>query len=136
MVSHCARRHFQVRKCSSNDCDFHKDTRGFEKITVFPDPEPYEEDGVKHYRPGSDPDEKFLPSKLHNAEKRPHNILFSPSAQTAKNVGMTVRCIECEKPRILHSKHELKGDEIKVLKLFLGKILFICGFLLWSTKVQ
>ena len=119
--------YFQLRKCTDNQCEFHGEIRGTEEIKIFPDPEPYEKDGVQHYRPGSDADEKFLPSKLHNAEKRPHNIPFSPTAQTAKNVGLTIKCTECEKPRLLHSKHKLKGDEIKVLKIFLGKILFICG---------
>ena len=35
----------------------------------FPDPEHYETEGVQHYRPGNDPQENFLPSKLENPEK-------------------------------------------------------------------
>ena len=98
-----------------------------EDITNFPDPEPYEIDNVQHYKPGDDPTEKYLPSKLENPEKQPHGIPFPPTAQTAKNVGFVIKCSECEKPRLLHSKHKLKESQQKILKLFISKIIFICG---------
>ena len=82
---------------------------------------------MQHYKEGNDPDEKFLPSKLENPEKRPSGIPFSPCAHTAISVGFTVKCSECNKPRLLHSKHKLKGEEPKKLKIFLSKIIFICG---------
>ena len=71
--------------------------------------------------------EKYLPSKLEDPEKRPHNIPFPPSAQTAKNVGLTIKCVECGKPRLSHSKHKLKEQQVKTLKSFLSKIIYICG---------
>ena len=101
--------------------------RGSEEVTEFPDPEPYEIEGVQHYRPGKDPSERYLPSKLEDAEKRPHNVPFTPSAQTAKNVGITVKCAECERPRLLYSKQKLKDRQLKVLKIFISKIIYICG---------
>ena len=90
---HCISRtyFFQVRKCSDSNCPYHKPLRGEVSIEAFPDPEPYEENEVVHYRPGSDPAENFLPSKLENPEKRAHGLPFSPSARTAANVGFTIR---------------------------------------------
>ena len=74
---HCISRtyYFQVRKCSDSHCPYHKPLRGEVNIGTFPDPEPYEENQVLHYRPGSDPAENFLPSKLENPEKRAHGTV-------------------------------------------------------------
>lgn len=96
---------FLVFKCDEATCKFHKPLRGPDKIDTFPDPEPYEVDGVIRYRRGSDPEQKFLRSKLEDPEKRPHNKPFSPTAQTAKNVAITIPCEECKKPRLLHSQN-------------------------------
>ena len=125
---HCVSRtyFFQVRKFSVSSCTFHKPLRGDQNIDVFPDPEPYEEEGVTHYRPGSDPEEKYLPSKLEDPERRAHNIPFSPSAQTAKNVGFIIRCEQCKKPRLLQSRRKLSAGESKVLKRFI-KFSFVSG---------
>ena len=97
---------FQIRKCTNLNCKFHEKLRGADNITEFPDLEPYEVDGVQHYNAGNDPTEKYLPSKLEDPEKRSHNIPFPLSAQTAKNVGLTIKCVDCGKPRLLHSKHK------------------------------
>ena len=75
-------------------------------------------------------EEKYLPSKLEDVEKRPHNIPFSPCAQTAKNVGFFLKCEECNKPRLLHAKNKLKLDDQKGAKRMMGKISFICGSVL------
>ena len=96
---HCASRtyFFQIRKCNDVDCKYHKPIRGNKEIDIFPDPVPHEVDGVLHYEPGSDAEEKFLPSTLEDVKKRPHNIPFSPTAQTAKNIGFIIRCEEHNK---------------------------------------
>jgi DNA-directed RNA polymerase subunit RPC12/RpoP len=119
--------YIQIKKCSDLDCEFHKPLKSNEPITNFPDPEPYEVEGVQHYKAGDDPGEKFLPSKLENPEKRSHGIPFSPTAQTAKCIGFTIKCSECGKPRLLHSKNKLTGEQPKQLKIFLGRIIFVCG---------
>ena len=75
---------FQIRKYTNINCKFHEKLRGADEITEFPDLEPYEVDGVQQYKAGNDPTEKYLPSELEDPEKRPHNIPFPPSAQTAK----------------------------------------------------
>ena len=88
---HCISRtyFFQVKKC--NDPNFHNPIRGDRSINTFPDPIPHEVDGVLHCQPGIDEEEKFLSSTLEDVEKRPHNIPFNPSCQTANNVGFIVK---------------------------------------------
>ena len=88
----------------------------------FPDPVPNEVNGSLHYQPGSDPTEIFLPSMLEDAEKSFHNVQFSPTAQTAKNVGFTVSCIVCNKPRLLHSQTVVIGVYQKQIQRMVEKI--------------
>ena len=60
-------------------------------IEVFGDTAPYtDEDGKEHYQTDSDPEEKYRLTKLENLAKQGHGIPFSPSVQTALNVGKTV----------------------------------------------
>ena len=107
---------FQIRKCDNPSCDYHGVLRGSEPITPFPDPIPYEDDGVMRYKEGTDKDEAHLPSKIEDPSKMDHKIPFTPSAQTAKNVGLVVKCDECCKPRLLHAKHKLKGQQFECIK--------------------
>ena len=99
-------------------------------IDVFPDPVPTEVDGSLHYQPGSDPTEKFLPSLLEDVEKSPHNVPFPPTAQTAKNVGFTVSCMACKKPRLLHSKTVVKVAYQKPTRRMIEKLDYVCGSVL------
>ena len=41
-----------------------------------------------------------------------HQLPFNPSAQTAKNTGLKVTCVDCFKPRLLHSQRKLKPDDV------------------------
>ena len=47
---------------------------------------------------------------MDDVEKSAHDIPFNPTAQTAKDVGFTVRCEECQK-RLVHSKMKLISEE-------------------------
>ena len=105
-------------------------TSPFVVLGKFPDPVLYEEDNITRYKPGSDPEEKYLPSKLENPEKRSHNIPFSPSGQTAKNVGITIFCEECKRPRLMHSQRRLKPTEVVALKRLITKFSYVCGSVL------
>ena len=127
--NHCVSRtyFFQIFKCNDINCEFHGPIRGAGNITVFPDPEPYEIDGIVHYRPGSDPKEKYLPSKLEDPEKRPHNVPFSPTAQTATNVGRLIKCEECTKPRLLHAQRKLSNSDLQALTKMISKFSYVCG---------
>ena len=47
-----------------------------------------------------------------------HTMPFCPSAARAKNVGITVNCVECEKPRLLFSAKKLSEKDKTMLKEF------------------
>ena len=133
--THCTLRtyYFHVYKCDSDDCSFHKPLRNG-PIESFGDPVPYtDDDGKEHYRLGEDPDEKYMPSKLENPAKRKHGLPFPPTAQTALNVGITISCTECQKPRLIYSELKLKPSHIKALKIPTGKNLCFTEF---STKIH
>ena len=83
---------------------------------------PNEIGGVLHYSEGADPAEKFLPSVLEDVEKAAHGIPFSPSAQTAKTVGFTLVCQECEKSRLLHAKIKIKREDLPGVKRMIQKV--------------
>ena len=55
-----------------------------------------------------------------------HNIPFSPSAQTSKNVGLTLRCVDCKKPHLIHSKCKLKLSDLNQLRA-LSEMQYVCG---------
>ena len=118
---------FQVRKCNDPLCSFHKPIRGQHEIEVFPDPVPSEVDGVLHYHEGVDPNEKYLPSLLENVEKQDSGIPFQATAHTAGNVGFTIVCTECKKPRLLHAKNKLKDGAPAIAKRMIKKIDYMCG---------
>ena len=100
---HCVSRTY-IFKCPDVDCPWHEPIR-FGKIANFGEPVPQEiADGTVKYILGSDPSEKFLPSKLENLGKRTHGIPFTPTPQTAINVGEIVKCIHYLKPRIVYAK--------------------------------
>ena len=103
---HCVCRtyHFHIFKCPDADCPWHEPIR-FGKIANFGEPVPPEiAGGTVKYILGSDPSEKFLPSKLENLGKRTHGIPFTPTPQTAINVGEIVKCIHYLKPRVVYAK--------------------------------
>ena len=96
-TKHCVSRnyYFHVFKCSELDCPWHEPLR-YGDIPSFGVPVPKEKtDGSITYIQGSSPSEKFLPSKLENSAKHNHGMPFAPTAQTALNVGITVKCSEC-----------------------------------------
>ena len=128
--THTTRRnyYFYVFKCSTDDCPFHFPVRGKEKIESFGDSILHiDDEGNKHYHQGEDPEEKFIPSKLENPSKTGRGIPFSPSTQTALNVGRTVTCTECHKPRLLYSRTKLKDGELRSFKRVLNDFQFVCG---------
>ena len=90
---------FHIFKCADPHCIYHEPLVSA-ALKRFGQPVPVaDEEGKEHYVEGEDPDEKHLPSRLSNVEKQSHNIPFTVSAQTAMNVGMTIKCNECSKQR-------------------------------------
>ena len=118
---------FQVKKCDDNRCPFRDPLTG-SKIDDFQDPIPFDdEEGVQRYKIGKDKKEKYLPSLLIDAPRQPHDIPFSPTAQSAKNASLTIKCGECRKQRVIHSKHVLKNGECEKLKHALSGLQYVCG---------
>ena len=134
--THCVKRTdlFQVKKCTDKQCRFHAPLNSVEEIEDFPDPIPYEVNGIPHYKKGTNPEEKNIPSLLLDVSKGPHNIPFPLTAQPGKNVGMLVKCVEYKKPRLMHSKTELKLSECNVLERSLSGLQYFCGAAFSSTK--
>ena len=79
------------------------------------------------YKEGIDKDEKHLPSKIEDPSKADRKIPFTPTAQTAKNVGLLMKCDECSKPRLLHAKRKLQANKLNELKRVLNDLLYSCG---------
>jgi len=66
-------------------------------------------------------------SKTKTTTKTKHTMPFCPSAARAKNVGITVTCVECEKPHLLFSLKKLSERDRSMLQGFLDTILYTCG---------
>ena len=56
-----------------------------------------------------------------------HRLPFSPTAQTAKNTGLTIKCCHWKKPRLLYSPKKLKENSQLKLKKILNDVLYVCG---------
>ncbi|CAG8773657.1 38871_t:CDS:2, partial [Gigaspora margarita] len=66
-------------------------------------------------------------------KKLKHTMPFCPSAARAKNVGITVFCVECEKSQLLFSLKKLTNKNREKLKRFLNTILYTCGMSFHNT---
>ena len=119
---------FHIFKCGAESCIYHSPLRG-SAPEPFPDPVPVTNADKSDcsYEEGLDPSEKNLPSKLEDVMKQNHNVPFTPTAQTAKNVGYIIPCNECGKPRLLHSKNKLKPNELNSFKRFINDFVYVCG---------
>ena len=62
-----------------------------------------------------------------------HTMPFCSSAARAKNVGITVNCAECEKPRLLFSAKKLTEKDKTILQGFLDTIFYTCGMPFHNT---
>lgn len=91
-------------KCSEHERPWHEPPRCVE-ILSFGEPIPKDTtNGSVKYMQGSDPSEKFLPSKLENPTNLNHGMLFTRTTQTALNMDNTVKCSECCKRRAMCAK--------------------------------
>ena len=89
-------------KCANTECKFHKPLRGDEPSPLG-DPVPFTL-MMKVLRTTNKVMIPRKPSKLEDVTKRNHGMDFRPSAQTAVNVGMVIKCSKCKKPRLMYSK--------------------------------
>ena len=95
------------------------------------------EDG--HYKSfedvyGTETTEEHRPSLKEKASLG-HQIPISPSAQTAKTVQKTLKCTECDKPRVLYSASKLLVSELTVLNKLFDTYEYSCGSSLQELKI-
>ena len=65
--------------------------------------------------------------------KAKHTMPFCSTAVRAKNVGITVSCVECEKSRLLFYAKKLSEKDRIMLQGFLDTIFFTCGMSFHNT---
>ncbi|CAG8767772.1 14884_t:CDS:2, partial [Racocetra persica] len=150
-MNHCCRSRtyfFEIRKCQEarTGCTICKPPWSrpdvFSKLQPFPDSIPKANED--HYMPfceiySKDTSKKYRPSLLQKANVPTSTITttidslgvngmgFSPRAQYATNVRILVKCIECNRPRVLYSQYRLNPEEENLLKNFLETIDYTCG---------
>lgn len=150
-LEHCCKsRHyfFSIKKCGESTCTICRPircpTEVFEQLHHLPDPVPGED---LHYISfeklyGTPTTEDHRPSfKDAKAKKKDkvtiakvkHSMPFCPSAVRAKNVGVVVNCVECEKPRLLFSARKLSEKDRTRLQSFLDTIFYTCGMSFYNT---
>ena len=76
---------------------------------------------------GTETTEKDRPSLQSSAEKRVHGIPFNPSGQFAHNVGKTIRCTECDRPRVMYAARKVRFRDQSKLEAVLDDIIYTCG---------
>ncbi len=54
-------------------------------------------------------------------------MLWTGNAQRAKNVGMTITCMDCNKSRCLYAFKKIMEDEKKILMAHLDTVCYTCG---------
>ncbi|CAG8854711.1 2838_t:CDS:2, partial [Gigaspora margarita] len=110
MEHYCQVRHyfFTIKKCGNESFpgdDLHY--KSFEQL--------YGTTTTEEYRP-SFKDAKLRTTKSGKIKTTmKHTMPFSPSSIRAKNVGITITCVECEKPRLLFSAKKLLLKEYEML---------------------
>ncbi|CAB5354185.1 unnamed protein product [Rhizophagus irregularis] len=65
--------------------------------------------------------------KYKKKQRRDKQMPWIGNAQKAKNVGMTVTCIDCNKSRCLYALKKITEDEKKILMAHLDTVCYTCG---------
>uniref|UniRef100_U9T5Z8 Uncharacterized protein n=1 Tax=Rhizophagus irregularis (strain DAOM 181602 / DAOM 197198 / MUCL 43194) TaxID=747089 RepID=U9T5Z8_RHIID len=146
----CTMRHyfFSIKKCGEPNCTICRPPRclpeDFVQLHCLPDPVPGEDLHYKSFEElyGKQTTENYRPS-LKNVKtkakgekkitKGKHTMPFCPSAAHAKNIGVVVNCVECEKPRLLFSAKKLSEKDRILLQEFLDTIFYTCGMSFHNT---
>ena len=146
----CTSRHysFTIKKCGESTCTICRPPRcsseDFEKLHQLLDPIPgedlhyksfeelYSKQTTEDHRPSLKDTKTKIKGKM-KITKTKHTMPFCPSAARAKNVGITVNCVECEKPRLLFSANKLTEKDRIMLRGFLDTIFYTCGMPFHNT---
>uniref|UniRef100_UPI00359011A5 uncharacterized protein n=1 Tax=Myxine glutinosa TaxID=7769 RepID=UPI00359011A5 len=70
--------------------------------------------------------EQYLPSK-NAAPEKGHGCPFNPSAQQAKNSGITLQCNDCGKWRLVYAARKVKLQKRNEAEAAMDTILYSCG---------
>ncbi|CAG8531714.1 5960_t:CDS:2 [Cetraspora pellucida] len=127
---------FTIKKCKKDNCTICRPPRCsreiFDQLHLLLDSMPRNDLHYKSFEElyGSETTEQYRPSRHEsksNVKKyKKHTMPFCPSAFHAKNVEITVTCINCDKPRLLFSSRKLSDKDCKMLYQFLKMILYSC----------
>ena len=98
--------------------------KSFEKL--------YGKETTENHRPSLKNTKSKKKDKMKSTRAK-HTTPFCPSAARAKNVGITVNCVECEKPRLLFSAKKLSEKDKTTLRRFLDTIFYKCGMSFHNT---
>src|SRR5205823_1440359 len=66
-------------------------------------------------------------NKKTKTSKKDKQMTWTGNAQKAKNVGMTIACTDCNKPRCLYSSKKITGDEKEILVSCFDTICYTFG---------
>ncbi|KAI8516352.1 hypothetical protein Bbelb_049330 [Branchiostoma belcheri] len=128
----CVSRHysFSIKKCGDSACTICKKPKlppeVFNQLKNFPDPVA---DGTgEHYRPfievyGTATSEGYRPS-LKDSRAKDHGMPFSPCAENTRGV---LACLDCGKPRTIHSQRALTAVQKKDLDSLKEDSMYTCG---------
>ena len=101
LFDHCRQIHFCIKKCGASECEICKpgrmDSERFKGIYLLPDPVMGSDD---HYVPftdayGTNTSENECLSLIQRRKIK--TLMYSPSEQHVRNVGILVQCDECDK---------------------------------------
>src|SRR6266496_6742363 len=143
----CTSKHysFTIKKCGESTCTICHPPRclpeDFEKLHQLLDPIPGEDLHYKLFEElyGKQTTEdhrsslKSAKTKTKKITKTKYTMPFCPSAARAKNVSITVNCVECEKPHLLFSIKKLSEKDKAILQGFLDTIFYTCGISFHDT---
>ncbi|CAG8618905.1 5804_t:CDS:2, partial [Scutellospora calospora] len=73
-------------------------------------------------------------SLANNNHKKSYSMLFNDMAQRAKNVDVTIMCLECEHWQLFYSKQKLNEKEKKLLITYLDIIDYSCGSSFYNAE--
>ncbi|XP_013398525.1 uncharacterized protein LOC106165000 [Lingula anatina] len=128
----CVSRHyfFTVKKCGVEGCTLCKKPRlpaeVFSQLNNFPDP--VLDSTGEHYKPfsevyGSETDESARPS-LKVSRTTGHGMPFTPNAENTRGV---VKCLDCNKPRTVHSQRALSAENNRQMAALKEEAMYTCG---------
>uniref|UniRef100_UPI00358F1E8E uncharacterized protein n=1 Tax=Myxine glutinosa TaxID=7769 RepID=UPI00358F1E8E len=124
---------FSILKCTAPDCHVCGPPRSpleiFNQFHHLPDPVPGDGSSYKAFEDlygKVATTEQYLPSK-NAAPEKGHGCPFNPSAQQAKNSGITLQCNDCGKWRLVYAARKVKLQKRNEAEAAMDTILYSCG---------